>query len=110
MILLSLSNHPVDIMNLKQSLQILELISGFKVNWRKLDIVGTNVEDSILFSFANIHRCKIDEWPLKYLGLSLGGKPHLGKFWDPIVEEVEKRLALWKNHTSLRVVGSLSLR
>lgn len=78
--------------DLKHTLQIFELILGFKVNWRKSEIVEINVEDALL-SLANILSYRVDEWSLKYLNLSLRGQPYLGRFWDPVIEKIEKRFA-----------------
>lgn len=33
---------------------------------------------------------------MRYLGLSLGGRPRTIKFWDPVVKNVELRLQGWK--------------
>lgn len=40
--------------------------------------------------------CSLGDWPLKYLGLFLGGRPKSTTFWDPVVEKVSKKLACWK--------------
>ena len=36
------------------------------------------------------------EWPLKYLGLPLGGNPLVMTFWDPIIERIGNKLNGWK--------------
>ena len=35
-------------------------------------------------------------WPIKYLGLHLGGNPTRKTFWNPIVTKAAKRLEGWK--------------
>jgi hypothetical protein len=40
--------------------------------------------------------CGLGVWPMKYLGLPLGGNPRAVSFWIPVIERVEKRLDGWK--------------
>lgn len=40
--------------------------------------------------------CKKDEWPVKYLGVPLGGSPIKTEIWEPIVFKMSKQLASWK--------------
>lgn len=89
-------------LRLKVILQIFECISGFKVNLSKSSIAGIGVEDSLMTSFAGLLGCKVENWPLSYLGMPLGGNPQSLSFRDPVVERVQKKLATWKrNHISL---------
>lgn len=56
-------------------LRIFELISGLKVNLSKSCISGIHVDDHRLLELGNVIGCKVGVWPLKYLGLPLGGQP-----------------------------------
>lgn len=60
-----------------------------KINKSKCSLVGITLDDGLLIELAGA-------WPMTYLGLPLGGKPRAIKFWDPILEKVEKRLHKWK--------------
>lgn len=58
--------------------------------------MGIGVEEGNLCRFTNILGCKIEVWPIKCLGLPLGGKPSSISFWDLVIERIQKKLARWK--------------
>lgn len=60
---------------LKDILKIFKTISGLKINISKTSLAGVEVRGDELSQFAQILGCKIDVWPLKYLGLPLGKCP-----------------------------------
>ena len=39
--------------------------------------------------------CEVGDWPIKYLGLPLGGNPRK-EFWELLFSKVAKRLDGWK--------------
>ncbi|KAM7513904.1 hypothetical protein LguiA_003487 [Lonicera macranthoides] len=49
-----------------------------------------------LEEWATRSGCEIENWPLKYLGLPLGGNPNSLEFWNPVLEKVKKKLDGWK--------------
>ncbi|KAH9745615.1 S4 RNA-binding domain-containing protein [Citrus sinensis] len=49
-----------------------------------------------LLDLVSIVGCESGDWPLKYLGLPLGGNPKAVEFWAPVLEKVEKRLDGWR--------------
>lgn len=51
-----------------------------------------NVPENKLLDLVSIVGCESGDWPLKYLGLPLGGNPKAVEFWAPVLEKVEKRL------------------
>ena len=71
-------------------------VSGLKINLRKSSIVGINFQDQKLIDLASSVGCEIGNWPLKYLGLPLGGNPKKADFWALVLEKVERRLDGWK--------------
>ena len=48
------------------------------------------------------------DWPLKHVGLPLGGNPKAVEFWAPVLEKVEKRLDGWRK-ARLSRCGRLTL-
>lgn len=73
----------------------------------KRKIIGLNLFDVEIESCAQVLGCE-KEWPLKNLGLPLGGNPKSSHFWAPLVEKMEKRLCSWKkNYISLGGRSSL---
>lgn len=86
------------VMHLKYIIQVFAIFSGMRINWDKSSIVGVNVIGTQVY--ADILRCKVESFPISYLGLPLGGQPHLCSFWDPVIMKVEKKLASWKRNYS----------
>ena len=84
------------IQNLKKIVEIFGVISGLKVNMEKSIVVGINTsnvkKDRLDFDLG----CSVGGWPLKYLGLPLGGNPMPRFFWNPIIEKIGKMLNGWK--------------
>lgn len=72
--------------NLKHILMVFKIISEFCVNFLKSSLVDIDVGKEDLNRYALILGCKVDTWPMKYLGLPLGGHPKSLPFWDPVVE------------------------
>lgn len=84
--------------HLNYILQNFETISGLKVNFLKSSLASIGVVKEDLEHFSTILRCKVEDWPLKYLGLPLGGSPKLISFWDLVVERMQKKLVCWKKN------------
>lgn len=66
------------------------------MNLEKSSIVGIEVELRDLSFFENMFGCKMEKWPFKYLGLTLGGSSRSISFRYPMVERVQKKLECWK--------------
>ena len=45
---------------------------------------------------ATFSECEVGVWPIKCLGLPLGGNPRKVDFWDSVVTKVSERLDGWK--------------
>ncbi|KAM2348663.1 hypothetical protein ACFX1X_012268 [Malus domestica] len=82
--------------NLIQVLNLFCSVSGLKINKAKCFLAGINSESEKLNRLAVSWGCEVGRWPIKYLGLPLGGRPRAIKFWDPVVETMERRLQSWK--------------
>lgn len=81
---------------LKAILRWFELATGLKVNFLKSNIIGVNVEDSLLEATARFLNCKICKVPFNYLGIPIGANPRRAETWKPIIEKLRSRLAVWK--------------
>lgn len=68
-------------------------VSGLRVNMSKSQIMGVNIVEDIVQHLAQVAGCPIGVWPLKYLGLLLGGNPRRADFWAPVVDKISRRLA-----------------
>lgn len=91
---------------LKHISLMFETISGLKVNLSKSSMADIDVDEVVLGNFAEEFRCKVETWPLKYLGLLLGGSPRTLSFLDTVVEGVQKKMPYWKKKI-LHFIGSI---
>lgn len=57
---------------IKQVLRNFELISGLKVNFNKCCLVGLNIEEEAVSTFASYLGCSVGKVPMSYLGLQVG--------------------------------------
>ncbi|KAL5552484.1 hypothetical protein UlMin_039885 [Ulmus minor] len=64
-------------------------VKGFKVGREEINIQKVH-------TILNFFSMCSGSWPMKYLGLPLGGNPNSTEFWNPVVEKVGKRLDGWK--------------
>ncbi|MCI86945.1 putative RNA-directed DNA polymerase, partial [Trifolium medium] len=60
-------------------------MSGLKVNFNKILLVGVNIDDSWLHAAATALHCKVGMVPFLYLGLPIGGDPRRLVFWEPML-------------------------
>lgn len=88
-----------EVENLKVILMCFEAVTGLKVNLAKssLMVISKEAVDMDLGSqAASVLGCSIGTLPFSYLGLPLGAKARQQQIWDPVLEKIQKRLALWK--------------
>ncbi|KAL5557179.1 hypothetical protein UlMin_039415 [Ulmus minor] len=74
-------------------------VKGFKVGREEVVVSHLQFADDTLFLLdpdQTVVGCEKSSWPMKYLGLPLGGNPNSTEFWNPVVEKVGKRLDGWK--------------
>lgn len=83
---------------LKSVLRSFELLSGLKINYKKICLMGVGVEGFVLENWANALNCSVGEIPFVYLGLPIGAKSGDRKIWRKAIERIENRLAAWENH------------
>ncbi|WOH14105.1 hypothetical protein DCAR_0933621 [Daucus carota subsp. sativus] len=57
---------------------------------------------------AEILKCKIGSWPMKYLGIPVGSSSKRKVFWVPLIMKMRQKLASWKAE-SLNQAGRLVL-
>lgn len=85
-----------EIVNVKRILRCFELISGLKINFHKNVVCEVGISDEVAQVYASklCYLCR--KLPIKYLGLPLGANPRRKKTWQPVVDKVKSKLALWK--------------
>ena len=79
-------------LNILRLLEVFGSVSGLQVNLSKSTLLGINIDDDMLQNLASLSGCEVGAWPIKYLGLPLGGNPWKLDFWEPVVSKVKKRL------------------
>ncbi|KAK3219592.1 hypothetical protein Dsin_013562 [Dipteronia sinensis] len=84
------------LMNTKRILRCFELVSGLKINFHKSSLVRVSKKGAQEDDWAGKFRCLSSSFPIKYLGLPLGGNTSKEAFWNLAVNNVEQRLASWK--------------
>ncbi|KAL5583298.1 hypothetical protein UlMin_015740 [Ulmus minor] len=77
-------------------LKFFSMCSGLKINMNKSSLAGITLTEQEVGVLASEVGCEKGSWPLKYLGLPLGGNPNSAEFWNPVIEKGSKRLDGWK--------------
>lgn len=85
-----------NIMCLKTILRCFDLGSNPKVNFFKSKLIGIEVDNNSLLQFARLLNCKITKIPFVYLTILIGANSRNEKTWDPVIEKLKGKLALWK--------------
>ncbi|KAK9095318.1 hypothetical protein Scep_026787 [Stephania cephalantha] len=72
------------------------VISGLQLNMDKCLLAGINMDEQIVRQKARSIGCGEGSWPMKYLGMPLGGSPLKKTFWDPVIQKIGHRIESWK--------------
>jgi hypothetical protein len=73
------------------------MASGLKVNFWKSGLIGINVNSTFMEMACTFLNCRQALLPFKYLGLPIGANPKSEATWDPLLENLRKRLFSWRN-------------
>ncbi|GAU51294.1 hypothetical protein TSUD_240270 [Trifolium subterraneum] len=74
-----------------------ELASGLKVNFWKSCLMGVNVSSHFMTMACNFLNCKQGAVPFTYLGLPVGANPRRASTWEPLVDQLRRRLRSWRH-------------
>ena len=83
-------------------------MTGLRINYGKYVLIPLGCENQLIEELLATIKCGLAKLPVTYLGISLGANPRKILTWKPIIEKVEKRLAIWKANT-LSKAGRLVL-
>ena len=83
-------------LNFLRLLEVFGVVLGLRVNLRNNTLLGINIDDDLLQNLAFLSGCEVGAWPIKYLGLPLGGNLRKQDFWALVVSKVKKILDGWK--------------
>jgi len=93
---------------LKAVLRGLEMASGLKVNFHKSSLIGVNVQREFIEAACRFLHCREGVVPFKYLGLPVGVNSRSLSTWEPMLEQLKKRLNSWGNKY-VSIVGRIVL-
>jgi hypothetical protein len=82
---------------LKALLRGFEMASRLKINFFKSCLMGINVAPEFMEMACNFLNCAHGSFPFKYLGLPVGGNPGRVSTWDPLLDQLSKKLFSWGN-------------
>lgn len=71
-------------------LKIFSGISGLKINADKSSLIGINLDQVTVESWAAVIGCSKEEWLINYLGVPLGGNQLKISFWEPVIAKITK--------------------
>uniref|UniRef100_A0A2N9G0Y7 Uncharacterized protein n=1 Tax=Fagus sylvatica TaxID=28930 RepID=A0A2N9G0Y7_FAGSY len=83
------------ILHLYLVLGCFEAVTGLGVNMGKSDLVPIGEVNNVSL-LADILCCKVGALPMTYLGMPLGASFKASSVWNPILENIERKLAGWK--------------
>lgn len=69
---------------------------GSKDVLAKSVLLGIKLGEDEIQELANTIGCSVGSWPIKYLGLLLGGNLLKKEFWAPVIDKINKCLEGWK--------------
>jgi Reverse transcriptase (RNA-dependent DNA polymerase) len=91
LLLLQLSSLAVDI--LKWILVAFESFSGLKINYAKSDVYPVNLSPSEGTTLASQLGCKVNYFPLTYLGVLIHWRKPPKEIWHTLLDKIEKKLS-----------------
>ena len=97
------------ILSLKLILYCFEWLSGLKINYHKSDIYVFEEDQERKEVLANMLNCRLGEWPMKYLELSISEHMAGSHAFTGLVDKMRKKLDPWKGR-NLSLVGRLFTR
>lgn len=85
------------ILNMKFLLYCFEWMSGLKINYHKSEIFVVGVNKVEAQNVAKKLDCKLGQFPLTYLGISIGDREIKRMAADKMISKIENRLGNWKS-------------
>ncbi|GKV28181.1 hypothetical protein SLEP1_g37265 [Rubroshorea leprosula] len=100
--------EPGNIKAVKGILRWFELISGLKINFNKSVLYSCHVSDEWRRMAAANLNCKSGVFPFTHLGMPIGDSMCRIMPWIPVIDNFNKKLAIWKAK-SLSIGGRVTL-
>ncbi|KAL4185222.1 hypothetical protein AMTRI_Chr10g229670 [Amborella trichopoda] len=84
----------LQVKNIARFLECCKVTLGLKVNFHKSSMVGINCSQTVVDNLANAMGCKVDFFPVIYLGILISDFRHSLTVWDMVIERVQLKLDL----------------
>ena len=84
------------VLNLKLILYCFEWLFGLKINFHKSDVFVFGVDQGSQETLANMLNCRLEEWPMKYLGIPISTNRLDIQAFSGIVDKMRNMLDPWK--------------
>lgn len=88
------NNDINEILQLKRILWWFQQMSGLKINFSKSMLCGVRVPEIVVSNLASFLGCVSGKLLMKYLGLPLGANPRRISTWQPVIDNMEKKLKM----------------
>lgn len=83
--------------SIKTIFRSFEMVSGLKVNFHKISLIGINLSEFFLQSVSDFLFCDTRSIPFKFLGIPVGANPRRMSTRKPVVDMMRKRLSSWSS-------------
>ena len=84
------------LLNFRRLMDIFSVMFGFHINYNKSVLIPFRCDKDWVEEMKLVLRCTLDNLPIGYLGIPLGANPKKISTWEPIIEKVQARIAMWK--------------
>ena len=101
-------NNEEYLINYRRLLDLFSVISSLHINYNKSALISFGCKEAWVEDIRSILVCMVIQLPIMHLGIPLGENPRKLATQQPILNKIEKRLALWKAKL-LQKVGRLML-
>ncbi|XP_058774824.1 uncharacterized protein LOC131649096 [Vicia villosa] len=85
-----------------------EMVSGLRINLDKSKIFGVCCSSYFLQAASAFLGCKVDKFPFKFLGFTMGGNQRSVNFWKPVNNSLKAKILVWKGRL-LSMGGKVTL-
>lgn len=73
------------------------LVTGLKINFSKIRILGIHVKDSILNATSSFLSCRVRYMPFKFLGVKVEGSPKRDYMLSDVLDNLKRQLCTLKS-------------
>lgn len=72
------------------------MVLGISINFSKSKWYGIGISPFELQTSSYFFGCKIEQFPCKFLGITIDGNQRKISFWNPVIHMLKSKLSTWK--------------